>query len=181
MELILLLTIILVVTISFSVLAVYILIVLIYTKVPFVRTPTKVINTILDENIIKPNHTVYDLGCGSAKFLIAIEKNVGAKTIGYEISPWAYFLAKMNTWLRKSKTKVHYKNFYKENLTKADIVFCFLLDSVMPKVKKQLEQQLKKGSTVISFAFPIKDWEPKKLLNPFPNKKKSSKIYIYQI
>jgi len=51
----------------------------------------------------------------------------------------------------------------------------------MAKTGKQLKQQLKGGSTVISFAFAIKEWAPTKVINPFPNKKNSSKIYIYQI
>jgi len=76
---------------------------------------------------------------------------------------------------------VYYKNFYKENLSNANVVFCFLIDSVMAKTGKQLKQQLKGGSTVISFAFAIKEWAPTKVINPFPNKKNSSKIYIYQI
>ena len=44
----------------------------------------------------------------------------------------------------------------------------------------QLEQQLKKDATVISFAFAIPDWSPIKIIKPFPEKKKGGKIYIYQ-
>lgn len=174
------LVLILIISILFCILAIYILFILLFTRVPFVRTPKKVIEKILEEVKITPNHTVYDLGCGDAKFLIAIERATGAKTIGFEISPWAYILAKFNIWFKKSKTQVFYKNFYKENLSDADVIFCFLIDSVMPKVKNQLEHQLKKGAIVIDFAFAIKEWVPTKVIDSQPSKKRSSKIYIYQ-
>lgn len=170
----------LIISISFCILAAYILFILFFTRVPFVRTPKKIIKKILEEVKIRPNDTVYDLGCGDAKFLIAIEKATGAKTIGYEISPWAYFLAKLKIRLKKSKTTMLYKNFYKENLSGANVVFCYLIDSVMAKVGQQLKRQLKKGATVISYAFAIPDWVPVKKIILFPNKKNSSKIYIYQ-
>ena len=116
---------ILITSILFCIVSIYILFILFFTRVPFVRTPKKVIQKILEEIDIKSSHVVYDLGCGDAKFLIAVEKATGAKTIGFELSPWAYLLAKLNIFFKKSKTKVYYKNFYKENLSKADLVFCF--------------------------------------------------------
>ena len=167
-------------TILFAILVIYILIVLLKTKVPFVRTPERVINQVLQEITIKPTDTVYDLGCGNARFLITVEKKTGARTIGYEISPWAYFLSQVNIRLRKAKTIVHYKNFYKADLSTANVVFCFLINSVMPKVGKQLERQLQPGSTVICFGFAIKAWQPAKIILTKPDNPRSSKIYIYQ-
>ena len=148
-----------------------------YTKVPYVRTPKKVLKIILNEIKLKPVDVVYDLGCGNARFLIMIKKQFGAKTIGYELSLWPYILARLNILLNKSKTKVFNRNFYKENLSNADLIFCFLLTDVMPKVQKQLEKQLKKGAKVISFSFSIKDWKPYKTIETKPGK---SKIYFYQ-
>lgn len=160
--------------------AILIFIILILTKVPFVRTPKKVVEKILSELDIKPTDIVYDLGCGDAQFLIAVEKRFGCQTIGYEISPTAYILAKINISLNKAKTKLFYHNFYHQDLSKADFVFCFLIDSVMPKVQKLLEKQLKKGAQVISFAFPIKEWQPTKVIDSDSQNPKASKIYFYQ-
>lgn len=168
------------VVIFFTILAIAILIILFYTKVPFVRTPKHVAEKIITKANIKPNDKVYDLGCGDARLLINIEKRTGAQTIGYEISPWAYILAQLNIFRQKAKTRVLYKNFYHADLSDADVVFCFLMDTVMPKVGKQLEKQLKAGTRVISYAFAIKDWQPMEVIATRPNDPKSSKIYIYQ-
>ena len=132
---------------------------------------------IINEIDLRPDNIVYELGCGNARFLITVEKKFGANTIGYELAPWPYFLARLNIILNKSKTKVFHKNFYKEDLSNTDLVFCYLIDSVMLKLQKQLEIQLKKGAKVISFAFPIKAWKPYKVIEI---KQGGSKIYFYQ-
>lgn len=170
----------LIIVILMTAMAAVILFVLLYFKVPFVRVPKEVISKVLTEINITKDMNVYDLGCGNARVLLEIEKQTGAKTIGFEISPWAYFMARLNILVHQSKTKVLYKNFYHQDVSDADVVFCYLLDTVMPKVGKQLEAQLKPGAIVISFAFPIKAWEPTKVMLPFTDTKKTSKLYIYQ-
>lgn len=170
----------LIASIAFAILALYTLVILFYTKVPFVRTPNRVIAMVLDEANIKPGENVYDLGCGDARFLIEVEKRTGANTFGFEIAPWAYFLARLNIKLKKSKTVLYHKNFYKQDLSGADVVFCFLMDSVMPKVQAKLEQDLKPGARVISFAFAIKAWQPAKIIDSKKFHPRASKIYIYQ-
>ncbi len=170
----------LIIVILLTIVAALMLFMLFYTRVPFVKSPKPVIRRIIKELNVTSNDTVYDLGCGDAIFLLEIEKETGAKTVGYEIAPLPYIYARFNVWRKKSKAKILYKNFYKEDLSGADVVFCFLLDTVMPKVGKHLEQQLKPGSRVVSFAFAIKAWEPVKVMLSRPDDPKSSKIYIYQ-
>lgn len=171
---------ILLVVIVTAILSITILIILFYTRVPFVRTPSRVIDEIIKTAGINEKDVVYDLGCGDAKVMVEVAKRTGARVAGYEISPWAFFLGRLRIWFTKSKAKIFYKNFYKENLAPADVIFCFLIDSVMERVGKQLETQLKKGATVISFAFHVPQWQPSKIIKPFPEKKKSSKIFIYK-
>jgi len=169
------------ITILMLLLSIFISIILFYTKVPFVRTPSHITEMILDNIYISKTDIVYDLGCGDASTLIAVEKKFGATTIGYEISPWAYFIGRLNIKFSKSKTKILYKNFYKEDLSDANIVFCYLIDSVMEKVGHQLKKQLKPGSTIVSFGFHIPGWEPVKTIKTQPDNPKASKIFIYKI
>ncbi len=170
-----------IIALFFLVLVIYIFIILLYTKVPFVKTPKKSINIILDKISISAKDTIYDIGCGDASMLIAIEKKFGAKTIGYEISPWAYALGRLNIYFHNSKTKILFKNFYKEDLSGATMVFCFLIVAVMEKVGRQLISQLKPGTKVISYGFHIPDWKPINTIDTNPKKPNSSKIFIYII
>ncbi len=152
---------------------------LLIIKAPYVKTPLHVIRKILDEIKINPDSLVYDLGCGDASFLIAVEKQFAAKTIGFELSPLAYYRAKQKIKLEKAKTKLYFKSFFKQNIADADIVFCFLVPSLMKKVGSYLESQLKKNVQIISCAFPIPQWRPSKIIDTLPNGDKASKIYIY--
>jgi hypothetical protein len=177
---------ILVIAISFLILAIFTLLAVIFfliqlliLKAPYVRTPTKVIEKIIAEVKIKPEHIVYDLGCGDGSFLIEVEKHFGARTIGFELSPIAYYRAKQKIKQEQAKTKPYFKSFFKQNISDANVVFCFLVPRIMEKVGAYLDSQLKKGTQVISYAFPIPQWRPSKIVDTLPNSNKASKIYIY--
>src|SRR5690349_13507424 len=54
---------------------------------PFVASPARVVDRMLSLASIRPGETVYDLGCGDGRVLIAAVKNYKAKAVGVEISP----------------------------------------------------------------------------------------------
>ncbi|MFA6215576.1 MAG: methyltransferase domain-containing protein [Patescibacteria group bacterium] len=155
------------------------LIVLFFTKVPFVPTPKKNVKLIIDQLNLKPGQIFYDLGCGDGRFLIEAEKH-GAKVFGFEISPWAHFRARLNLIIHQSRGKIFYQNFYFRPIADADAVFCFLMDNVMPKVEEKLLKELKPGAIVASYGFKMPNWSPEKIVDLKPFDKKASKIYIYK-
>ena len=180
MYFIFLLTILFLILASFILVAtVFFLIQLLILRAPYVKTPPHVIKKILSEIKINPGGTMYDLGCGDASVLIAMEKKFGAKTIGFELSPIAYYRAKQKIKHERAQTEVYFKSFFKQNISDADVVFCFLVPGIMKRVGTYLDSQLKKSAQVISYAFPIPQWQPSKILNTLPNGDKASKIYIY--
>jgi superfamily II DNA helicase RecQ len=54
-----------------------------------------------------------------------------------------------------SSAKIVFKDFFRQDLRGADIVYLFLTPTAMPKVEKKLKAELKKGSRVISYTFSI--------------------------
>jgi len=153
-------------------------IVLFFTRVPFVPTPKRNVKIAIDQLGLKPGQKFYDLGCGDGRFLIEAEKR-GAKSIGFEISPWAHVRGRLNLWLHKSKAKILYKNFYYVDLSDADAIFCFLITDVMPKVEKKLKKELKPGAKIVCYGFKLPTWKPDKVIDLRPQDKRSSKIYLY--
>jgi SAM-dependent methyltransferase len=150
-----------------------------FVGVPFVPTPQRNVKLVIDQFNLKPGQKFYDLGCGDARFLIEAERR-GARAIGFEVSPWAYLRGRLNLLLNKSQARMLYKNFYQADLSEADAIFCFLLDTVMPKVEKKLSRELKPTSLFISYGFKLPNWPPKNIIEINPTNKRSSKIYIYQ-
>ncbi len=122
---------------------------------------------------------VYDLGCGDARVLIALKKKFPAiKAIGYEAAWFPYLLARWRT--HRSGITIRHQNFYLADLQDADMVFCFLIHSVMPKVEQLMRSQLKPGTTVFSYGFTFPTWQ---LVNRIANPKNpgGSKLNVYRV
>src|SRR5229473_2608779 len=54
---------------------------------PFVTSPVRIVERMLELANLKPGETLYDLGCGDGRILIAAAEKYKAKAVGIEISP----------------------------------------------------------------------------------------------
>lgn len=154
--------------------------VIVWGYAPYVRSGKNLIKRILQEVDFKENSTVYELGCGDGRFLREINRQKKVNCVGYEYSLAPYLLAKLLNLFTSKKVKLYYKNFFKENLSSADYVFCYLITGEMDALRAKFEQELRPGTIIISNTFPIKDWQPIKTIILDKHGFLSKKIYIYQ-
>jgi len=154
------------------------LVTLFLTSVPFVSSPKNIQKKVLEIAQIKPGEKVYDLGCGKATLLIEAEKIFKAQVLGFEISPWPYFLARLNILLSGSDAKVLFKDFFKADLSQANVIFCYLIPSVCKKLTKKLDQELTSKTKVISYAFRLTGWKAK--VRETKIQTAGAPIYLYQ-
>jgi len=145
---------------------------------PFVPTPLPAVKKILKYANIKKGDKVYDIGAGDGRFVHFAVKNYHAKAIGFEIDPFVYFLAKLRQWFFSWKGKMIRGNFLKHDISDADIVICYMMPKSLAKFQKKFEEELKKGTKIVSYAFHIGSLKPKKII---PKKEKTSKIFLYKI
>lgn len=150
------------------------------TRVPSVNLPAKNYHLIFQNLKFKPRDKFYDLGSGSGKVLLEAER-YGLTPVGFELSLWPYLATKLRILSELSKAEVHLKDFFKIDLKEADIIYCFLVDRVMPEVKNLIERTAKKGTQVVSYGFPLPGWRAKKLVATNPESKTASKIYFYRV
>ena len=148
--------------------------------VPFVSTSKKMFDEIIKAANFKPGDLVYDLGCGKAHFLIYVAKRAGIKGIGYELSFWPYFWAKVAIKLAGADVKVYRRNFFKADLSNANVVFCYLFPEVMAKLEPKFQSELKPGSKVISNSFKLPNKIPVQEIITNTRKPELGKILIYQ-
>ncbi|PIR93835.1 hypothetical protein COT97_04760 [Candidatus Falkowbacteria bacterium CG10_big_fil_rev_8_21_14_0_10_39_11] len=129
-----------------------------------------------------PNIKLVDLGSGDGRVLRVFEK-MGIKDItGYEINWWAHFKGCCLKRIKKSHVKLCLKNFHRINLSEYDVVFCYLLDTALKRLREKFDQELKPGSRIISYAFQIPDWhEPDQIIVPNEKHPGRDRIYIYDI
>lgn len=128
------------------------------TGAPSIPTRKKVLDTMLHLARIKPGETVYDLGCGDGRIVFAAQK-AGANAVGYELSLPTYLLAKLRS-LTYPGSRIEYKNFWTQDYSDADVIFCYLLTSSMQTFKDKVWPNLKPGCRVVSHAFTMKDVAP---------------------
>lgn len=128
---------------------------------------------------VQKGEKLYDLGAGDGRIIIAAAKDYDAITVGYEIATLPYFIGYIKIILSglSKKASLRYKNFFKEDLSQADVVCAFLTPPAMAKLKTKLEKELKPGARVVSYAFEIKGWQPKTVDKP---SEKVTSIYLYQ-
>ncbi len=149
--------------------------------VPFVSLSKKRLKTINKHIKLKSTDKVVDLGCGDGRVLRMFEKQGAKDLTGYEVNFWAYLLAKIKSKIFKSKSKIYFKNFKKVNLSRYNIVFCYLLDDCLESLKEKFNKELRPGTKVISYAFQIKNWHKPKIIYTNKKNKKQGRVFVYLI
>lgn len=67
-------------------------------------------------------------------------------------------------------------NAFKHDLSDTDVVYLFLMPETYEKIRPKFEAELKPGARVISYVWPIPDWEPTEI----NESKDSPKLFLYQ-
>ena len=145
---------------------------------PFVPMEPDVVGRVMEIAQVKKGDIFYDLGSGDGRLVIAAALR-GAKAYGVEIDflrvlysrLWVYFLR-----LHKNAEIVH-QDLFKVNLSKANIVFLYLLEETNEKLKNKLKKELKKGTRIVATGFPIPGW---KLVKIEPKGTIFGPIYLYK-
>lgn len=135
------------------------------------------IKAVFDAVPLEKDDVFYDLGCGDGRALAAAFKRFGVEAIGYEINPMAFLQAWAKTRMLRG-VKVRLRNFMKEDLSRADMVFVYLFPDALHSIKEKLEKELKPGAVVVSCNFPVPGWKPKITLKP-ESERHADPVYIY--
>lgn len=150
-----------------------------WRAVPWVPTKAGDMPRLLALMKLRTNDTLYDLGCGDGR-LLSLAHEEGARAVGFEISLLHFLIS----WLRvrlfchqgSSKPSVQYRDFWHTHLGDATVVYFFLIPRIMLRLKEKFERELKPGTKVISYMWPIPGWEPLRV-DVSPDR---PKIYVYQ-
>ncbi len=148
----------------------------IFYDVPFVPTPKPIIRQMLKLSKLKPNEFIYDLGSGDGRVLIMAARDFGAKCVGIELNLCRCALSNwnINRMGLADQIKVIRGSFFESDLSKADVVFMYLLPSINEKLKPKLMNDLKKGARVVTFSYAINGWKVDKFDDEL-------KVYLYKI
>ena len=124
--------------------------------VNFVPTPEPVAEDMLAMAHIMPHETVYDLGSGDGRILIAAASRYGAKAVGYEINDKLVEESRQRIKAAglSKKIEVRQGNLFEADLSQADVVTLYLSPTMNRKLLPQFDR-MKPGSRIVSHDFDI--------------------------
>lgn len=120
---------------------------------PYVIANKNIVAKTLQLAVIKPGQIFFDLGCGNGQTLIEAQK-LGLKAVGFEISPIYFLWAKLRT-LPYKNIEVRFQDIRKVNLSKADVVYVYLLPEFLNKLTPKFKKELRNKTKIISVGFKI--------------------------
>ncbi len=135
-----------------------------YPVVPYVPTPPEVVEAMLQLANVHPGDTVYDLGSGDGRIVITAAQKFGASAVGVEIDPDLVSESRQRAERAglRGKAKFLEGDLFETDIRPATVVTLYLIPKVLEQLKPKLLAELKPGSRVVAFAFPLPDWTPSK-------------------
>jgi SAM-dependent methyltransferase len=130
--------------------------------VPYVPTTEEAVKAMLKLADVTKTDTVYDLGCGDGRIVIAAAKEYGAHGVGIDINPQRIQEAEGNAKKAGIEKLVRFEesDLFDADIHEATVVTLFLLEKVNLKLRPKLLKDLKPGTRIISNTFGMGDWKP---------------------
>ncbi len=134
----------------------------VHKDVPYVPSPTEVVDTMLKLADLHKGDVMYDLGCGDGRIVIAAAQKYGARGTGIDIDPERIKEANENAAKAGVTGQVKFvqQNLFDADFRDADVVTLYLLPDVNIKLRPKLLKELKVGARIVSHQFDMDDWKP---------------------
>lgn len=148
---------------------------------PYVASPITVAKKMLEIADVKPDETVFDLGCGDGRILIIAAQEFGAKGIGIELNPNLVkeSRAKIEELKLNNRIQIVQGDLMKTDLSQADVVTMYLTTGANEKIRPKLETELKSGARVVTHDFSIPKWVALQEIR-FRDDYRTHTIYLYR-
>lgn len=129
--------------------------------VPYIPSPIKVIKTALSLGKVGEGDVLLDMGAGDGRVVLEAARR-GAISVAVEISPFLAEVIRVKTEEEglMDKIIVIEASFMDVDLSNATVVYQYLYPSIIEKLKKKYETELRIGSRILSIDFPISGWIP---------------------
>jgi SAM-dependent methyltransferase len=150
---------------------------------PTVGSPEQAIDRMLQMANLKAGETLYDLGCGDGRILIAAAQRYKVKAVGVEISEHLARRAAANAKKAgvQDRVVIQHGDMRKTDLSHADVVTLYLATTANETLRPALERSLRPNSRVISYDYPIPGWQPINTADTNGANGDIHTIYLYEV
>ena len=150
---------------------------------PYVVAPEHAVDRMLSMAHLKPGETLYDLGCGDGRILIAAVRQYRVKAVGIEISDSLARSAaeRVKKQGLQDEIKVVHGDFMQQDLSSANVVTLYLATTANDTLRPNLERFLRPNTRVVSYDYPIPGWKAIETTEATGKHGTSHTIYLYQV
>lgn len=129
--------------------------------VVFVPTPHSVVARMLEIAKVARGDTLYDLGSGDGRIVIAAARRFGARGVGIDIDPALIRASAANADTARVADLVEFReaDLFTTDLRSASVVALYLLPELNLRLRPKLFSELRPGSRVVSHSFDMGDWK----------------------
>jgi thiol-disulfide isomerase/thioredoxin/uncharacterized membrane protein YphA (DoxX/SURF4 family) len=129
---------------------------------PYVPTPHATVDAMLKLAMLQSSDTLYDLGCGDGRVVIAAARKYGARGFGVDINPERIAEARANARKASVEEMVTFeqREIFHTDIRGASVVTFYALPKINLQLRSKLFEELKPGTRVVSHAFDMQDWKP---------------------
>jgi precorrin-6B methylase 2 len=130
--------------------------------VPYVPTPERVVDRMLELAKPQPGDVLYDLGSGDGRIVITAAKRYGVRGVGVDLDPDRIREANENAKQAGVTDRVRFiqGDLFDTDLREASVVTLYLLPDVNLRLRPKLLAELRPGTRVVSHNYNMGDWEP---------------------
>lgn len=150
---------------------------------PFEVTIDEVVQEKLKLLELQDGDVLADLGCGDARNLIAAAKLANVHCIGYEILPEALKAARKNVDAENlsNRIKIVESDFLNADISKVTKLILYLTRNSLGKLSVKLENELPKGTIIVTHDFDIPGWNADKTIDFTSKEAFLFTFYVYYV
>jgi len=149
--------------------------------VPFVTTPDSVVAAMLDLAEVGETDTVYDLGSGDGRIVIAAARDRAARAVGIEINPELVERSRQAVSAAGLEDRVQLwrGDIFKQDLRPATVITMYLKPDVNARLRPQL-QRLRPGTRIVSHVYRIPGATPARTVSVYsPETRGEHVLYLF--
>ena len=132
--------------------------------VPYVQTPTEIVERMMRMAEVKDGDFIIDLGSGDGRLVIAAAKR-GARGVGVDLDPSLVQLATRNAQAAGvgDRARFEVRDIFETDLSRATVITMYLLPDFNAKLEPKF-LALKPGTRIVSHDGGIGNWPPDETL-----------------
>lgn len=147
----------------------------------YAPTPHVVANAMLRLADVGPSDTVYDLGCGDGRIVIAAARDYGARGVGVEIDPAQLVEARAAAAAVCDRVSFIAADMRAIDLSEASVVCVYLPAAAYDIVGRLLRRSLSPGARIVSHGVAFPGWPPTRTEIVTIDPAQTSLIYAWTI